>query len=79
MKAEKRKREFEASILDNLKGEILTFSGVEDFDVYNCSQPFKVDNDWYMFGRIERREEWMRSWVRLFTRTQKNYWELVKD
>lgn len=79
MKAEKRKREFEASILDNLKGEILTFSGVEGFDVYNCSQPFKVDNDWYMFGRVERRQEWMRSWVRLFTKVQKNHWKLVNN
>ncbi|MDT2739987.1 DUF1861 family protein [Enterococcus canintestini] len=79
MKADQRKREFEANVSNHPQADILTFSGVEEFDVYNCSQPFKIEKNWYLFGRVERRDEWMRSWVRLFIRVEKNHWTLVED
>ncbi len=55
----------------------LTFHGVEGFDVYNTSIPFTWRGREYIFGRVERRREWTRSWVRLFERTGTDDWTLV--
>lgn len=57
----------------------LTFHGVEDFDVYNCSVPFEWDGRTYMYGRVECRAEWARSWVRLFEKTGEDDYTLVPD
>ncbi|GIN72092.1 hypothetical protein J14TS2_25670 [Bacillus sp. J14TS2] len=57
----------------------LTFRGVEGFDVYNISIPFSRDGKRYLFGRVERREEWARSWVRLFEESGQDEWTLVPD
>jgi hypothetical protein len=57
----------------------LTFHGVEGFDVYNTSIPFRWNGQHYLFGRVERRGEWARSWVRLFTETGKDDWSIVPD
>lgn len=54
-----------------------TFSGVEGFDLYNPSIPFFWKGKRYIFGRMERRSEWARSWVRLFEETAKDQWTLV--
>lgn len=56
---------------------VLTFHGVEGFDVYNCSIPFRWGGSQYIFGRVERRSEWSRSWVRLFACTGKDDYTLV--
>ncbi len=56
---------------------ILTFHGVEGYDVYNTSIPFTWGGKKYLFGRVERRSEWARSWVRLFESTGKDDWTLV--
>jgi hypothetical protein len=58
---------------------LLSFSGVDGFDVYNCSTPFEWRGRRYIYGRVERREEWARSWVRLFEETGKDEYTLVKD
>jgi hypothetical protein len=58
---------------------ILSFMGVDGFDVYNCSVPFEWRGNRYLYGRIERRDEWARSWVRLFRETGKDSYTLVKD
>lgn len=58
---------------------ILKFHGVEGYDVYNCSVPFNWEDKRYIFGRVERRDEWMRSWVRLFEEVGKDEWKLVPD
>lgn len=58
---------------------IVTFHGVEGFDVYNISIPFERDGKRYLFGRVERREEWARSWVRLFEETGHDEWTLVPE
>ncbi|WP_204122649.1 DUF1861 family protein [Lacticaseibacillus mingshuiensis] len=55
------------------------FHGVDGFDVYNCSQPFINHGQRYIFGRVERRGEWMRSWVRLFAASGPDDWTLVPD
>ena len=57
----------------------LVFHGVDGFDVYNISIPFLWDGKRYLFGRVERREEWARSWVRLFEETGQDEWTVVKD
>lgn len=56
----------------------LLFHGVDGFDVYNISIPFVRDGKRYLFGRIERREEWARSWVRLFEETGLDEWSVVE-
>lgn len=57
----------------------LVFRGVEDFDVYNCSIPFEWDGKTYMYGRVEHRAEWARSWVRLFEKVGEDEYTLVPD
>lgn len=57
----------------------LQFKGVDTFDVYNCSQPFLWKGKAFIFGRIEHREEWMRSWIRLFVKTGQDEWTLVPN
>jgi hypothetical protein len=57
----------------------LTFHGVEGFDVYNACIPFSWGGQQYIFGRVEKRHEWARSWVRLFEQTGQDAWTLVPD
>ncbi|AZS17002.1 DUF1861 family protein [Paenibacillus lutimineralis] len=68
--------EMNKSIYERAK---LTFYGVEGYDVYNVSIPFQWKGREYIFGRMERRSEWARSWVRLFEKTGKDQWTLVPD
>lgn len=56
---------------------LLTFQGVEGYDVYNCSIPFDWQGRRYIYGRVERRSEWARSWVRLFAWIDKDTYALV--
>ena len=58
---------------------VLTFHGVDGYDVYNCSIPFEMQGKTWMFGRVERRDEWATSWVRLFEQTGRDDWTLVPD
>ena len=58
---------------------LLTFIGVDGYDVYNCSIPFALSGKEYIFGRIERRTEWATSWVRLFEKTGTDAYTLVPD
>lgn len=54
------------------------FLGVEGFDVYNSSIPFYWNSKRYIYGRIEKRNEWARSWARLFEETGRDEWTLVQ-
>ncbi len=54
-----------------------TFLGVDGYDVYNSSIPFHWHGKRYIFGRVERRNEWTRSWVRLFEETAPDEWTVV--
>ncbi|MDR0553851.1 MAG: DUF1861 family protein [Treponema sp.] len=58
---------------------LLSFRGVDGFDVYNCSTPFEWNGRRYIYGRVEKREEWARSWVRLFEESGRDEYTLVKD
>lgn len=69
---------FEASRQPS-ESALLHFSGVEGFDVYNCSIPFQWEGKCYLFGRVERRGEWARSWVRLFEEVGQDRFSLVPD
>lgn len=60
-----------------IESAILTFCGVDGYDVYNCSIPFLWKWKRYIFGRVERRNEWMRSWVRLFEESGQDEWTVV--
>lgn len=58
---------------------LLTFKGVDGFDVYNCSVPFSINGKRHIFGRVERRDEWVNSSVRLFVETGKDEFTLVPN
>jgi len=79
----KMKHEFEKSCLDKsypvYESSKLEFIGVDGFDVYNCSIPFSWKGERLIFGRVEKREEWARSWVRLFEEKGKDCWSVVPD
>jgi hypothetical protein len=62
-----------------IESAVLTFHGVEGYDVYNTSIPFEWGARWHIFGRVERRGEWARSWIRLFANTGTDDWTLVPD
>jgi hypothetical protein len=74
----KQRKHFETTkhIYESAK---LLFHGVEGYDVYNASIPFNWNGKEYIFGRVERRSEWARSWVRLFENTGKDDWTLVPN
>lgn len=55
---------------------LLTFDGVFGYDVYNPTVPFEWEGKTYIYGRVERRSEWARSWVRLFEKTGKDTFTL---
>lgn len=57
----------------------LTFNGVGNMDVYNCSIPFIKDEKWYIYGRVEKRDEWANSTVRLFEKSGIDQWTLVPN
>jgi hypothetical protein len=58
---------------------LLKFSGIDGFDVYNCSVPFYWKGKRYIYGRVEKRREWARSWVRLFEESGKDEFALVRN
>lgn len=78
MTASEMRRNFlsESKIYESVK---LQFQDVDGYDVYNISIPFEWNGITYLFGRLERREEWARSWVRLFQETGPDQWKLVPD
>ncbi|EPY31910.1 hypothetical protein STCU_03113 [Strigomonas culicis] len=56
---------------------LITFKGVDGMDVYNCSVPFLYKGKRHMYGRIEKREEWAGSHVRLFVESGKDEFTVV--
>lgn len=57
----------------------ITFKGIDGYDVYNCSCPFRLNGRFHMLGRVERRNEWVNSYVRLFMETGKDEYTLVPN
>lgn len=78
MNLEEQRLQFEAMkrIYESVK---LNFHGVEGFDVYNPSIPFEWNGKRYIYGRVEKRHEWARSWVRLFEESGPEEWTLVPE
>lgn len=73
--AEKRRQfEKEKKIYESA---LLTFQGVDGYDVYNCSIPFDWQGETYIYGRVEKRDEWARSRTMLFRQTGKDQYQLV--
>ncbi len=58
---------------------LLSFSGVDGFDVYNPSIPFEVDGKEYLFGRVERRLKWANSRTILFERVSGDHWRMAPE
>ena len=56
---------------------ILQFNGCGDMDVYNFSVPFTMNGKRYAFGRVERHNEFARSWVYLFEEIAPDVFNLV--
>lgn len=75
-KQEKLQFEEEAAIYDKA---LLTFKGVDGWDVYNCSVPFMYNGKLHLYGRVERRNEWANSFVRLFVKTGDDEFSVVED
>lgn len=80
MSIQEEKRCFEEQrgqkVLDSAK---LQFTGVEGYTVYNCSIPFRFEGKEYIFGRVEKFDEWANSHVRLFVKTGKDQFAVVED
>jgi hypothetical protein len=58
---------------------LLRFSGVDGFDVYNCSTPFMFRGRRHIFGRVEARDRWADSRVALFVETAPDAYERVRE
>lgn len=43
---------------------------IEGYDVYNCSLPFVFEGKTYVWGRVEKREEWATSLTMLFEKSK---------
>ncbi|KAK7194573.1 hypothetical protein NESM_000375100 [Novymonas esmeraldas] len=56
---------------------LLTFKGVEGYDVYNCSVPLHYKGKLHIYGRVEKRDVWASSHVRLFEETGKDEFTAV--
>lgn len=78
MNIESMRNEFEKTkkVYDSA---IIKFVGIDGFDVYNCSIPFLRNGNKYIYGRVEKRDEWARSWVRLFRETAPDEFTVVRD
>lgn len=80
MRIEEKKIEFEKHISEKVyESHKLTFKGIEGFTVYNCSIPFIWQGKEYIYGRVEKFEEWARSFIRLFEKTGEDEYTLIKD
>lgn len=75
-----RKNDFEAARGKTESVEIV-FKGdaINGFDVYNCSIPFTWKGKRRIYGRVEKRGEWARSWVRLFEETDEDEFTLLPN
>ena len=79
MTVKEKKIEFEKSA-KVYESALLTFHGVEGFDVYNCSLPFTgVDGKRYIYGRVEKPEEWANSTAVLFEEIGRDEYDRVRD
>lgn len=80
MSIQEEKAAFESQMEQKVyESACLRFHGVEGYDVYNCSIPFLWNGKTYIYGRVEKREVWAGSWVRLFEKTGQDEYTLVPE
>ena len=60
-----------------ISSKILTFKGVDEFDVYNPTIPFKLNGKTYIAGRVEKRSDTFAE-IKFFEE-KKGYYELVES
>ncbi len=77
--AEELLEDYRKSELYLLKGEKLKFKVDGDVDVYNITAPFKLSGKTYLAGRVDKREEFLKSLVMFFTPGENEVWEVAKD
>jgi len=58
---------------------LVQFRGADGFDVYNCSIPFQWLGKSYIFGRVEKREDFASSATMLFERIGPDEYAAVKS
>lgn len=79
MSIQAKKEAFDKEISERVyESAKLTFEGVDGYDVYNCSIPFTWEGKEYIYGRVEKRNEWARSMAALFEKTGKDTYTLAK-
>ncbi len=59
-------------------GEKLKFIGVEGYDVYNITAPFRIGNETFIAGRVEKRDSWAES-ITLFFKQNNDVWEVERN
>ena len=52
-----------------MQKNLLVFD-IHGYDVYNCSLPFEFEGKTYVWGRVEKREEWATSMTMLFEKSE---------
>lgn len=76
----KEKKEIFEQKKNILDSALLTFIGTDGMDVYNCSLPFTgADGKRYIYGRVEKRDEWASSTAWLFVETGKDTYTRVDN
>lgn len=80
MGIQEKKIEFEKTLPAHIYERTrLTFMGLDDMDVYNCSIPFIWNGKEYIYGRVEKRDEWANSKVYLFEKIQPDIYRVVEN
>ena len=73
------KRAFERNPPAVREAVLIRFSGVDGFDVYNCSAPFLFHGRRHVFGRVEARDRWAESRVALFAEDAPDAFSRVRE
>ena len=74
-----RRKQFDENPSRVYDSAILTFWGVEGYDVYNCCVPFEHNGKRYIYGRVEKRNEWARSRTMLFEEVSQDCFSRVNN
>lgn len=78
-KVKQQRAGFEAELPSVYEQTVLTFTGTEGKDVYNCSAPFYRDGIKHIYGRVECREVWSDSAVFLFREASPDCFTLIPE
>ena len=79
MQLTERRKLFDENPAPVYERAILTFHGIDGYDVYNCSIPFTVNGRQFIYGRVEKRGEWARSRTMLFENTGRDDWTRITN